>query len=499
MIPRNKTFIAGLVFCVVCGFAAHSEIKKADLSGSWYNSSGLLLRGQINNYLRKADPPAFSGDIIALISPHAGIAYSGPTAAYGFKTVKGKDIKQVIVVGFSHRLAYDGIAAFDKEGIETPLGVVFTDRQLLQAITSQHKKIFTDSTPFNSENSIELILPFIQTSLPQAQVVLLAIGQQSWENCRILGDALFAVLKDSENYLIVASTDMSHYLPRFLAERTDKATGFLIEEMDAQALYNGCAGQNRMCGTAAVVATMIAARKLGANKAYVLHESTSARSRDPNEKVVGYLSAAFVKEKPEKPKEEEAMSSLLNREQKLKLLRLARDTIRFYLTEGKIPRRTNTDPALNEVMGLFVTLHKNGRLRGCIGNIVGRKPLYQGVIDMAIAASTEDPRFPRLTKEEIDDIDIEISVLSPLKKITNTDEIVMGTHGVMVKDFFRSGVYLPQVATETGWSKEQFMNSLCGQKAGMDPQAWKTGKCEIYIFTADVFGEKEFTEPLPEQ
>ncbi|MBN3040981.1 MAG: AmmeMemoRadiSam system protein A, partial [Candidatus Omnitrophica bacterium] len=170
---------------------------------------------------------------------------------------------------------------------------------------------------------------------------------------------------------------------------------------------------------------------------------------------------------------------------------LARQTMTRYIIDKKIDKVEIDDPVLNEIMGVFVTLHKNHQLRGCIGNIVGRKPLYKGVIDMAIASSTQDPRFRPVTKDELDDIDMEISVLSPLKKISDPNDIILGKHGVLVKDLFRSGVYLPQVATDTGWGLEQFMNSLCSEKAGMEPDAWKKGKCEIFIYTAEVFGEKD--------
>jgi len=121
---------------------------------------------------------------------------------------------------------------------------------------------------------------------------------------------------------------------------------------------------------------------------------------------------------------------------------------------------------------------------------VGRGPFYLTVRDMAVEAATGDPRFPAVTPGEMKDIDIEISALSPLEKIKDPEKIVMGKHGVVVKSGFASGVYLPQVATETGWNREEFMNSLCGQKAGMAPDAWKKGKCDIYVFTAEVFGDQ---------
>ena len=183
------------------------------------------------------------------------------------------------------------------------------------------------------------------------------------------------------------------------------------------------------------------------------------------------------------------MDNLLTEQQKNKLLKLARDSISEYLTNKKTLAVKETDPALNMKMGAFVTLREQGELRGCIGNIIGSLPLFETIRDMALASATEDPRFHPLKIEELKDIKIEISVMSKLRKITNPDEIIIGKHGVLVRDNFRSGIYLPQVAVEAGWSKEEFMNSLCGSKAGMNEDAWKKGKCEIQIFTAEVFEE----------
>ncbi|MEW5758689.1 MAG: AmmeMemoRadiSam system protein A [Candidatus Omnitrophota bacterium] len=183
------------------------------------------------------------------------------------------------------------------------------------------------------------------------------------------------------------------------------------------------------------------------------------------------------------------MKSLLNNEQKNKLLKIARDTITEYVKNKKILEIKETDPLLNQKLGAFVSLHINKELRGCIGNIVGQKPLCLTIRDMAIASATEDPRFRPLTKEELPLIHIEISVLSALKKIIDPNEITLGKHGVIVKKGIKSGVFLPQVATETCWTKEEFMNNLCIHKAGLSKNAWRNGECEIYIFSADVFEE----------
>ena len=151
-----------------------------------------------------------------------------------------------------------------------------------------------------------------------------------------------------------------------------------------------------------------------------------------------------------------------------------------------------SDKRLSWEEGAFVTIHKNGNLRGCIGNIIGRKPLYQTVLDMAISSSTQDPRFPPVTVDELDDIDVEVSVLSKPKVITNIDEIQLGVHGVIVSQGpSHSGVFLPQVADDTQWTKEEFLSHLCSQKANLPADAWKDPKTKIEIFTAEVFSESD--------
>ncbi|MCX5686620.1 MAG: AmmeMemoRadiSam system protein A [Candidatus Omnitrophica bacterium] len=182
---------------------------------------------------------------------------------------------------------------------------------------------------------------------------------------------------------------------------------------------------------------------------------------------------------------------MLNDVQRKRLLQIARESITSYVKDGKRKNFTEKDPILNKPMGAFVTLHENGELRGCIGNMIGRGPLYQTIADMAIESATGDPRFPTLSPAEIDRIDIEISVLSPMKKVSSYEEVNIPGHGVMVRRGFNSGVYLPQVADETGWTRDEFLSSLCAHKAGLPADAWKDPATEIYIFTAEVFGEKK--------
>ncbi|MCF7893646.1 MAG: AmmeMemoRadiSam system protein B [Candidatus Omnitrophica bacterium] len=463
------------------------DFKQADLAGVWYPRDSKQISFLIEKYLSQAEVDIAKGEIIGIISPHAGINYSGKIAAFGFKALADKKVDKVVVVGFSHRLSYDEIAVLKKPGYKTPLGVLPIDKNISTNLVNSHLKINYDSAPFYKENSVEMIVPFIQVALGEPKTTLVAIGNQSWENSQILGQALYESLKSKDNFVIVASTDLCHYLSPREVEAVDKETSQLIQEFDPKRLYNQCRGKNRMCGTAAVAAVMIASKKLGAEKSVVLSRSNSAKIVGEGKKAVGYLSAVFVKEK--KKKERNNMGELLTESQKDELIQIARKTLNQYIKDGTKYQPEVEDNRLKEDMGVFVTLHKNNSLRGCIGNIIAKDSLYLGIRNMAIAASTQDPRFSPVIESELDDIDIEISVLSPLEKIDNPDKIILGKHGVLVRKGFKSGVFLPQVANETGWSKEEFMDNLCIHKAGLESSCWKTGDCDIFIFSAEVFRE----------
>ncbi len=147
---------------------------------------------------------------------------------------------------------------------------------------------------------------------------------------------------------------------------------------------------------------------------------------------------------------------------------------------------------LQEERAVFVTLHKDGNLRGCIGHMQARIPLYKAVIEMAIASAYEDPRFPSVQKKELTEIEIEISILSPMERISDYKQIRLGIDGVLIKKGFRSGVYLPQVATDTDWDLETFLRSLCSSKAGLPADAYKDPDVEIYIYQVEKFNEQKY-------
>jgi AmmeMemoRadiSam system protein A len=180
----------------------------------------------------------------------------------------------------------------------------------------------------------------------------------------------------------------------------------------------------------------------------------------------------------------------MNEAQKSALLALARDTVKAVITGKPLPAPTSDDPELNAPCGCFVTLKNHGRLRGCIGQFTSDRPLIELVVQMAEASAMSDPRFlaDPIAPRELEDLDVEISVLSPLQKTDDPLSLRLGTDGIYIKRGCLSGCFLPQVATETGWTKEEFLSCCCSHKAGLPHDAWKDSNTDVFLFTAEVFG-----------
>jgi AmmeMemoRadiSam system protein B/AmmeMemoRadiSam system protein A len=482
--------------------AAHAaDVKDADLAGSWYPASKDELASLLKDDLDRASPANIDGRIFAIISPHAGYRFSAPVAAYGYKLVEGRPIKTVVIIGFTHRKPFNGISVYDRGSFRTPLGDVRVDAALAAELISKSPRIGYYPEAFSGENSVEMQVPFIQAALPQASIVPVAFGTQSYSDAEALASSLADALRGRDDYLIVASTDLSHYHPYAEANAIDAHMMTLLGTKDPKALYDEARlGISELCGIMPVTATMLAARRLGFDGVKILKYANSGDTYGDKSKVVGYLSAVVYGTDDAAgvtaPEREDARKApeermLLNSAQRKRLLQIARESLTSYVRDGKRADFTENDKALNEPFGAFVTLHEKGDLRGCIGNMSAQGPLYKTVASMAIEASVDDPRFPPLSPSEIGKVDIEISVLSPMKKVSGAGEITIPGHGVLVRKGFRSGVYLPQVAVETGWNKEQFLTSLCAHKAGLAPDAWKDPATEMYVFNAEVFGEKE--------
>ncbi|MCX5707167.1 MAG: AmmeMemoRadiSam system protein B [Candidatus Omnitrophica bacterium] len=484
--------VFGISFIFVLFFvsmALAGDIKEPKFSGQFYPDSPAELSDMIDNFLSQAKPEPMPSDIFAIIEPHAGYGFSGQAAAFGYKLIKDKPYKTVIIIGTSHSYAFNGVSVYPQGAFQTPLGILEVDSEFSSKLLDKDSEIIFDSQAFSQEHSVEVQLPFLQKTLSGFKIVPIIISDSPFLLCQKLANLLKGAIADRKDVLVVVSTDMYHGYDYEEAEKTDNLTLSYLKNMDAEGLYYALRDEKaQLCGGFGVVTALILAKDLGHKKLQVLNHTNSAEVTGKKVKgtwTVGYASCAIDKE---------GESSMLNKAQKKRLLEIARKSIETYLKSGKRLEVSETDPVLTQEMGAFVTLKERGELRGCIGNLVGKQPLYLTVRDMAVEAATADPRFSPVELAELENIEIEISALSAMERVDSADKIQLGRHGVLVRKGFRSGVFLPQVATETGWTKEEFLNNLCAHKAGLAADAWKDKDTEIYIFTADIFSEKEVND-----
>jgi hypothetical protein len=493
---KNKLIASVLVFVLffllIPSFAGST--KKPSAAGTFYPGDPKKLSEMVDSFILSAPVDKTDERIFALILPHAGYGFSGETAAFGYKLIEGGEYKTIVIIGTGHNYGFNGVSIYPEGRFSTPLGSIEVDRDFAGKLLNRDEEIFFEPKAFEKEHSVEVQLPFLQRTLVNYKIVPIIIGDCSLLNCNKLALLLKEAIGEREDVLIIVSTDLYHGYDFEEAIKVDKLTLSYIENMDAEGLYYGIReGKLQLCGGFGAVSAIILSRELGENKVRLLKHTDSAEVTGKKVKgawTVGYASLAIYQRKA-RSLSAGGKRDMLNNEEKKKLLEIARKSIATYLKSGKKLDIGESDPLLIKEMGAFVTLNKKGELRGCIGNLVGRKPLYLTVRDMAVEAAVSDPRFTPVTLEELKDIEIEVSVLSPMEIVDSPDNIRLGIDGVLVRKGSRSGVFLPQVATETGWNRDEFLSNLCSHKAGLAPDAWKDKETELLTFTAEVFSEKE--------
>lgn len=492
---KRKKFL--LIFLTVfCASLLGAGVSRAleensrypHVAGSFYPADKEELVGMVDRFLAAAPAPEkIEGNLTAIIVPHAGYPYSGPTAAYAYKLLQGKKIDTVVLVGPYHWALFSGASVWRSGEWRTPLGSVPVDAGLADAIVRENTAFGYSQEVHRDEHSLEAQIPFLQRSLKNFKIVPILVNEPSLENCRLLAKAIVKNIS-GKNALVVISTDMSHYHPDAVARKMDSIVLKLLEEKDAEGLLLALSGgSGELCGGAAAVTGLEIARLTG-SRVKLLKYSTSGDATGDLSAVVGYGASAIYKEGPAAPVSKNTKREL-DAAEKTELLKIARKTLEAYFATGKAPEFNVQDPALKEDKAVFVTLREGGRLRGCIGRFLPEEPLYRAVSRMAIESATQDPRFRPVAAGELGKISVEISVLSPPQKIKSPDEIVLGRDGVLIKKWPRSGIFLPKVAVETGWTKEEFLSDLCSEKAGLPADCWKDPEAELYTFNAQDFGE----------
>jgi len=503
---KNNKLTIWLLFFFFLHIRCESQIQNINSSigrhdrtpavaGSFYPSDKTELITELQNYFAHAIKPS-NKFVNAIIAPHAGYIYSGQVAASAYNQIDTtQHFETIFIIGSSHILYYDGVSIYNKGNFITPLGTVPVDIPLATKIIKSSNIFDTTVDAHSADHCIEVQLPFLQYKFNYPfKIVPIIIGGDNKEICSKLAKILKPYFTTKK--LFVISSDFSHYPSYNDAIAVDKNTASailtnnpdkLIKTLKQNAQKGVPALQTSLCGWTSVL-TMLYLTENIKNVAYHLVDyknSGDVAAGDKN-RVVGYNAISITMETSDK------QEFVLTQTDKTTLLDIARKTIVEYITNRSEPKFDSTKFSASVLTpcGAFVTLNKDGQLRGCIGRFSSTEPLYKVIQEMAIASSTQDTRFSKVTSTEIPNLEIEISVLTPMRKIQSIDEIVLGKHGIYIKKGYYSGTFLPQVATETGWSKEEFLGHCSRDKAGLSWDSWKTA--DIYVYEANVFSEKEF-------
>lgn len=485
-------------------------IRKPAVAGSFYPSNPVDLKNAVRSASLTAVQRKSNALVRALIVPHAGYVYSGGVAASAYNQLDNNKIyNRIFIIGSSHRVAFEGASVYCRGNYSTPLGIVQVDIETARQLIKDNPGTFRDNPDVQmAEHSLEVQLPFLQEKYgTELKIVPILIGSHKYNDCYKIAQGLMKWFTP-ENLFII-STDFSHYPSWKDALITDKETAkaicsnsvrnFLetIEKHD-RSLVPGLA--TGICGwTSALTLLNLTAGDDDLEYVSLQYKNSGDSPYGDKEKVVGYeaievISRSLTTGNAPAPGNTAAQPAggefSFSPEEKKALLDISSETLHRFVRKGTVPQIDTADlPArLKNKLGAFVTLRKNGELRGCIGQFNPYEPLWKLVQDMTIASASRDTRFNPVTADELKNITIEISVLSPLKRISKPEEIVLGRHGIYIRQGPSSGTFLPQVATETGWTLEEFLGHCSRDKAGIGWEGWKTA--DLFTYEALILEEE---------
>ncbi len=484
-----------VVVALTCGHLADAEpggkARPAQCAGNWYPDDPVALTRQIDRLIADAEAPSVERKPIALIAPHAGYRYSAPVAAAGYRRLEGHSYKRVIVLAISHQAgSFQGVdVPSGLTAYSTPLGDVPIDRGVCDKLI-EHPSFSSHAGIDQGEHSLELQLPFLQATIGRFRLVPLTVGRMSAQDYVDVAAAILPFVDDDT--LLVASSYFTHFGPRFdfvpfkidvpdsLRKLADRAASPILD-CDYDGFVKHLADtKDTICGRAAITLLL---RLLSMNSSA---EATRA-AYDTSGRVTGDWSNSVT------------YQSIVFTPRPSRVAPNARRILLAFTRKMAVASMTMRDPArpnfkefpdvLRADGACFVTLNNKGRLRGCIGNMKATDPLYVAAM-RNVSSACHDARFANdpVTAAELDEIDIEISCMTPPARVERPEEIVVGKHGLWIVLGSSRGVLLPQVAARRGWTREKFLAQTC-RKAGLEPGAWKRPETEIYSFEAEVFSE----------
>ena len=468
--------------------------REPAVAGSFYPNSKSELTRTLEYLFEEAEPIEVEGKMQTLIVPHAGYVYSGIVAASGYKSIPADAFyNNIFIIASSHREQFNGVSVYAAGDYLTPLGRAKVNREIADKLIGENRKVSYIKRAHEREHSIEVQIPYIQHYFKDPPPIIpILLGSSSVTLARDLAKALLPYFTP-ENLFIISS-DFSHYPVYSEAVRIDGLTAEAILKNDPEGFYNTLRKNSNApvqnlatpcCGWSSILTMLYMSDNNEDLKiSPVLYRNSGDVSIGEKNRVVGYWAIAGHRIRNE-------TNNYLNGDDRQALLDISRTTLESYINQNQIP--VVSDKGLGkfvkEPAGAFVSLYMGGKLRGCIGRFLAKKPLYLVVQEMTIASATRDTRFVPVESSELAYISIELSVLTPLQKVEGIDEIVLGRHGIYMTRGARSGTYLPQVAVQTGWSLEEFLGHCAREKAGIGWDGWKSA--DLYVFEAIVFGEEK--------
>ena len=425
------------------------------MAGSFYPADPVGLRQVVDAALAAA-PGVCAARPKALVVPHAGYVYSGPVAASGYAQLRapGAPVERVVLLGPAHHVPLDGLALPEATAFATPLGLVPIDAEATDVALAFHQ-VSRSEEAHRREHSLEVQLPFLQAALGPFALVPLVVGRASPEAVAAVLEALWG----GPETLLVVSTDLSHYLPQDVASAVDRRTAAQVLALEAHGLL-----PEQACGRAPLAGLLLAAQRRWLS-GRLLDLRSSGDTAGERDRVVGY--GAFCFEAP-------AAGSEARRRRAEVATGLARAAIASFL-DGSTPAPPVEAGWLAEPGACFVSLHRRGRLRGCIGSLLAHRPLGEEIVRCARAAATEDPRFAPVRPEELADLELEVSILSPLEPLPAHDEaqalaaLRPGIDGLLLEAAGRTATFIPAVWEELP-EPRAFLSAL-RRKAGL-PDRW---------------------------
>lgn len=421
-------------------------IRNPVVSGQFYPESPDQLKAMIE---RMVDEKVAKEEVIGLVSPHAGYIYSGPVAGAVISKIKFKDT--FIIIGPNHTGRGKPLSIMTQGRWKTPLGEVEIDSELGKQILTTSSHLEEDNVAHQYEHSIEVQLPFLQYFRKDIRIVPIILAYSSGATYKEVGKELARAVKDlSKEVIIIASSDMTHYEPQESAQRKDnKAIEAILDLNEDELLKRVDKLKISMCGYAPAVSLISAAKELGATGAELVKYQTSGDTTADYSSVVGYA-GIIIKGIEMSP-----------------LVRLAKETVETYVKEGKTPQPEELTPEMRPRAGVFVSIHKSGGLRGCIGTFEPtRQNVAEEIIANAVSSATKDPRFSPIAPNELNDLSYSVDVLTAPEPIESKDQLDPKKYGVIVEAGFRRGLLLPDLE---GVDTVDHQIDICRQKAGIAP------------------------------